>query len=253
MVIVPKVIRAQLDSNGSISVNLPSTNDPDLSVTGWTYTVTEHIRDGRDPFEIEVPYTETEIDLATYPTAVSAPVTGVLSELFVTDIGVTIASQGAVVAAQQSADDAAAAAAAAQTTADAATTTANAAATELASIEGGTWTPTAAAVANVSSVTPFAGQYLRVGNIVTCSVRVDITCTAATVVTTASLTLPIASDFTLSANCVGAGSANNAAVTIINPVVVNCDTATDKVTVSFLSLGAGIGAVCWVNFTYTVA
>lgn len=117
----------------------------------------------------------------------------------------------------------------------------------------GTWTPTGAAVANASAVTTFAGQYQRVGNVVTCSVRVDLTCTAATVVTRVSLTLPISSDFTLSANCVGAGAANNSAVTIINPVVVNCDTATDKVNVSFLSLGAGVDAVVWVNFTYTVA
>ena len=66
-VIVPKTLTAYLDGTGSIAINLPSTNDPELSVTGWAYSVTEHIPDGRPPYLLEVPYSAGTIDLATAP------------------------------------------------------------------------------------------------------------------------------------------------------------------------------------------
>jgi hypothetical protein len=92
-VIVPKVIRGALDGNGNLSVSLPATDDPDLDVTGWTYTVTEHIADaGRPPFQIEVPYSATSIDLSTVAPAVSLPV-AVQTALTRYDIGVTVASE----------------------------------------------------------------------------------------------------------------------------------------------------------------
>jgi hypothetical protein len=92
-VIVPKVIRGTLDGNGNLSVSLPATDDPDLDVIGWTYTVTEHVADaGRPPFQIEVPYSATSIDLSTVAPAVSLPV-AVQTALTRYDIGVTVASE----------------------------------------------------------------------------------------------------------------------------------------------------------------
>jgi len=92
---VPKVIRGTLDGNGNLSVSLPATDDPDLDVTGWTYTVTEHIADaGRPPFQIEVPYSATSLDLSTVAPAMSQPV-AVQSALTRYDIGVTVASESA--------------------------------------------------------------------------------------------------------------------------------------------------------------
>jgi len=92
---VPKVIRGTLDGNGNLSVSLPATDDPDLDVTGWTYTVTEHVADaGRPPFPIEVPYSATSIDLSTVAPAVSLPV-AVQTALTRYDIGVTVAAESA--------------------------------------------------------------------------------------------------------------------------------------------------------------
>lgn len=96
VIIVPDTIRANLDGNGQISVALPATNDPDLSVTGWTYTVTEHMDNGRGPYEIEVPYTVTSLDLATIPVATPNPSVTSASFLRTTDIGVLVAAQSFV-------------------------------------------------------------------------------------------------------------------------------------------------------------
>jgi hypothetical protein len=105
VIIVPDTIRANLDGNGQISVQVPSTNDPDLSVTGWAYQVTEHMENGRGPYLIEVPYSVATLDLATATPATPNPSVPVNSPLHTTDIGVTVASQAAVVAAQASADN----------------------------------------------------------------------------------------------------------------------------------------------------
>lgn len=63
--IVPSEIQAVLDANGHFEIQLPSTNDPDLDVTGWAYTVHEHIVGGRDPYAIFVEFDGGPIDLAT--------------------------------------------------------------------------------------------------------------------------------------------------------------------------------------------
>lgn len=96
VVIVPKTITAHLDGNGQISVSVPSTNDPDLNVTGWAYTVTEHMDNGRPPYLLEVPYTIGSIDLATIPPAVNNPVDPVGSFLRTSDIGVIVSGDVAL-------------------------------------------------------------------------------------------------------------------------------------------------------------
>lgn len=98
--VVPGIIRMNLDGTGSISGFLPSTNDPDLSVTGWGYTVTENIPNGRPRFVIEAPYTGGAINLITVPVAQPVIQTPVSSALHTTDIGVTVASQTAMAAEQ---------------------------------------------------------------------------------------------------------------------------------------------------------
>lgn len=49
----------------------------------------------------------------------------------------------------------------------------------LAAIDAGTWTPTPTNTTNISTSTAYEGQYIRVGNIVHCSVAIAITPTAA--------------------------------------------------------------------------
>ncbi|GLY55180.1 DUF4082 domain-containing protein [Lentzea sp. NBRC 102530] len=66
--------RAKLNpATGEATVNLPATNDPDLSPQGWTYTVTP-VTDAwtEAPFEIEVPYNHVgTLELASVAPAVT--------------------------------------------------------------------------------------------------------------------------------------------------------------------------------------
>lgn len=56
-VVVPTKTVAKLDENGHIAVTLPATDDPDLPLQGWTFTVTERIADQHpNRYYIEVPY-----------------------------------------------------------------------------------------------------------------------------------------------------------------------------------------------------
>ena len=60
--------------NGSIPAGftLGSTNDPDLSITGWAYTVTELFENGRE-YAIFVPYNAASVDMATAAPVVPPP------------------------------------------------------------------------------------------------------------------------------------------------------------------------------------
>lgn len=62
-------------------------------------------------------------------------------------------------------------------------------------ITDGTYTPTLTNITNVTASTAFVAQYMRVGNTITVSGRVDIDPTAATTLTQVDISLPIASDF----------------------------------------------------------
>lgn len=62
-----------------MTVSLPATDDPGLSITGWAYTVTEGISSGgRPPYLLEVPYDSAGIDLSTVDAAVNNPVLPIL-------------------------------------------------------------------------------------------------------------------------------------------------------------------------------
>lgn len=55
-IILPNTIVAPLDANGSFTVNLPATDDPDIQPNGWTYTVTETLTGGGGrTYDIDVP------------------------------------------------------------------------------------------------------------------------------------------------------------------------------------------------------
>lgn len=90
VIIVPETIRANLDGNGQINILIPATNDPDLNVTGWTYTVTEHMDNGRGPYQIEVPYTVGSLDLATVPFATPNPSVPSSAALHLSDVGTIV-------------------------------------------------------------------------------------------------------------------------------------------------------------------
>lgn len=76
--VVPRIQYADLDSSGSFTISLASTDDPDTSPTGWAYQVIESLnaKNGRAPYYIFVPYNSSGVNLATVAPVVPPPVLG---------------------------------------------------------------------------------------------------------------------------------------------------------------------------------
>lgn len=70
----PAWIKAPLDANGRISVDLVATNDPSTTPTGATYFVDERVSSGRRTYQIEVPYDSATVDLADLTPVSNEPV-----------------------------------------------------------------------------------------------------------------------------------------------------------------------------------
>lgn len=72
-IIVPLSVVATLDAAGHISVNLPASDDPDITPSGWTYLVTETIGTFLNTYSITVPWqTVGVLDLSAIAPAVSS-------------------------------------------------------------------------------------------------------------------------------------------------------------------------------------
>ena len=71
----------------------------------------------------------------------------------------------------------------------------------------GTYTPSLTNVTNLDASTAYECQYLRVGNTVTVSGRVDIDPSSTTTATELGITLPVASNFAVSYQCAGSAFA----------------------------------------------
>jgi hypothetical protein len=63
-----------LDATGSFAVNLPATNDVDVTPTGWTWTLTPNF-DGADPITFALPTNLTTVDITTLSPALPNPST----------------------------------------------------------------------------------------------------------------------------------------------------------------------------------
>lgn len=114
-------------------------------------------------------------------------------------------------------------------------------------VASGTWSPTITAITNISASSSQTSQWIRVGNVVTLSGSVAITPTASGTTTEIRMSLPIASNFTVSSNC--AGAANNAIGT--SPAVIRPDTANDEAILSFQSIGT-VNANMYFYFSYVI-
>lgn len=80
-IIIPKTITVTLDSNGSFSVSLPVTDDPDILPTGFTYYVEEAFSGGRT-YDISIPVVSGNINLAdVVPASASSGVTSLYVSL----------------------------------------------------------------------------------------------------------------------------------------------------------------------------
>lgn len=121
------------------------------------------------------------------------------------------------------------------------------AASNLLTLEAGTWTPTITNVANVAASSLASGIYQRVGNVVTFSGRVNID-PVATGVTDFYLSLPIASNFTSSTQATGV-------VTAIDNGAnggIYASAGADKLEIAYTSLTAADGTIMFAG-SYVIA
>lgn len=117
-------------------------------------------------------------------------------------------------------------------------------------IGSGTYTPTYTGVANIAATTASTAQWMRVGNVVTVSARVNIQTTAAAgTLSQLTMTLPIASALTDAQQVSGAGGRVSTAA--IEPISVAANSATDEALITFFST-ATANAGTTVHFTYVI-
>lgn len=114
-----------------------------------------------------------------------------------------------------------------------------------------TYTPTTTAVANVTSVSPNGlFKYVRVQNTVNVTGRLTITPTS-TGSTSVGISLPVASNFTLSTDL--AGVANQGRFGDVYVMLgISADTTNDRATLAFDTQSSGAGRDFYVDFTYEV-
>lgn len=119
----------------------------------------------------------------------------------------------------------------------------------------GTWTPTLTNQGNISASSTYVGQYMRVGNVVTVSGKVDITPTANSTNTELRLSLPIAPVFTAEEQAVGicnpgtfTSAGDPGSITALNTGGANL------ARLRFLSgaASAGVSRAWYYHFTYQV-
>jgi len=117
-----------------------------------------------------------------------------------------------------------------------------------ATIASGTYTPAITAVTNVAASTAYSAQWLRVGNVVTVSGKVDIDPTAAGASATAfHVSLPVASNFTAGQNCAGLATVYS----IGTPVTILADATNDRANLEYTSPD-GVNRPLVFTFTYVV-
>lgn len=97
-------------------------------------------------------------------------------------------------------------------------------------LTSGSYTPTLTTVANISATTAYSCQYLRVGDMVHVSGRLDADPTAATTLTQIGISLPIASNFANSNECAGTANASH----VDDSAAIAADTTNDRAQMSWI-------------------
>lgn len=121
--------------------------------------------------------------------------------------------------------------------------------TGVGTLASGTYTPTLTNVTNVDSSIASPAQWMRVGNTVTVSGRVDIDPTVgASTLTRVDLSLPVASNFTAATNLGGAGGTLQVPITT---ALLSADFTNDRAIFQFYSNGT-TSIACLYTYTYTV-
>jgi hypothetical protein len=114
-------------------------------------------------------------------------------------------------------------------------------------IASGTYTPTLTQVANVSAQTAYLCQWIRVGNVVTVTGKVDIDPTTTLTLTQLGVSLPIASNIANAQNCAGTFSASG----VVNQGAVLGDATNDRGELDFTPTDV-TNQSYYFTFTYTV-
>lgn len=113
-------------------------------------------------------------------------------------------------------------------------------------VDASTYTPTLTNITNVNASTAYACQYMRVGNVVTVSGKVDIDCTAAAATATElGMSLPIASNFANDFECAGTAASE---ITSTVPVRILADATNNRASFQF---AAGTTSTDSYSFTFT--
>lgn len=115
-------------------------------------------------------------------------------------------------------------------------------------LAAGTYTPTLTNVANLSASTAYQCQYLRVGNTVTVSGKVDADQIATATSTSLGISLPIASNFGATEDCGGTGAVPDVASLC---TAILADSANDRADMTWVSIGTANVSI-YFTFTYQV-
>jgi hypothetical protein len=124
---------------------------------------------------------------------------------------------------------------------------AGAAITELERTASGTYTPTLTNVTNVSASTAFQAQYMRVGNTVTVSSKVEVDPTAAGLVQL-GISLPIASNLGAEEECCGTACAPGIAG---QSAAILGDTGNDRAEMEWIAVDVTNQRMAY-TFTYKI-
>jgi hypothetical protein len=120
-------------------------------------------------------------------------------------------------------------------------------------IFSGTYTPTLTNVANIDipASTAYTFQYMRVGNVVTVSGKIDVTVTG-TGLTRLNVSLPISSNFSAEENCAGTAVMTASSVSINIPASIRADATNDVAQVQYHGNLTGMAQAYFLTFTYRV-
>jgi hypothetical protein len=116
-------------------------------------------------------------------------------------------------------------------------------------LASGTYTPTLTNITNIDASTASGFQYMRVGNVVTLSGRIEIDPTATNTLTQLEFTLPISSNFAFDHQ--GAGTGAELTTGIQTPCSIQANITNDRLILTFRSSGT-VGGLFYVHATYQI-
>lgn len=119
---------------------------------------------------------------------------------------------------------------------------------DLPTLASGTYTPTLTNTTNVDASTAYSAQWMRVGDVVTVSARVDVDVTVAGNTTVLGISLPVASNFA-NANELAGNAAGTQVASLSGGIYA--DTTNDRASLQYVPPGSE-NRQMWCVFTYRV-